>query len=142
MTNAYNHDLLFERVAIALEMCSEAPSAMGWTREDAVAVSSPSRDVSIVSGPEARTEYYRRRYAGCNTDNERRMVIGTALDELRDIRYAKRPKVDASTREGRLAIGRDKRPASVVAYVYGYTVRHIHNLRRAAREDDARQSVR
>ena len=63
-------------------------------------------------------------------------MIAEALDELRSIRYSRKPTVDRETLEGRLTIGRDPRPAHVVAYVYGFSVRHVHRLRADAKRFD------
>lgn len=78
----------------------------------------------------------RRKYDHAKDDPSRRVVITEALEELREGRYSKRSssEADLGTLEGRLRVGRDARPASVLAYVYGYSVRHIHRLRAEARK--------
>lgn len=74
-----------------------------------------------------------RRYVGCHDDVQRRAVIRDALEELRSIRYSRRPMVDRETVEGRLMIGRDPRPATTVAYIYGYSRQHVYKLRAEAK---------
>lgn len=138
------YDALFARVLVALEATSHAGSALGFTR--------PSAPDHLAQRPDPRRaptgdgdpphEFFRRRYAGCRTDTQRRRVVEDALAELRAIRYALRPKVNRDTLEGRLEIGRDPRPAGVVAYVYGFSERHIHRLRAQARSHDARTHQR
>lgn len=76
----------------------------------------------------------RRKYDQAKDDDERRAVIESALELLREGRYSKRVgSADMGTREGRLRVGRDPRPAGLLAYIYGYSVRHIHRLRKEAR---------
>jgi hypothetical protein len=83
--------------------------------------------------------HFRARYRSASTDEQRREVIGGALEELRELRYSKQPKIDTQTKEGRLKIGTDPRPVSVLAYVYGYSERHIHRLRAEARRLSVRR---
>lgn len=85
--------------------------------------------------------HYERRWNNCRDVERRKALIVEALNELRSIRYSRKPTVDRETREGKLIIGRDPRPANTVAYVYGFSVRHVHRLRAYAREVDSR-SVR
>ena len=84
---------------------------------------------------------FQRRYAGCTDDVQRRAVIRDALEELRSLRYSRKPMVDRDTVEGRLMIGRDPRPVRVVSYVYGYSERHVHRLRAEARRLDERREA-
>ena len=75
---------------------------------------------------------YRWAYRRAKTHEERRRLVREAEDELREIRYSRRPDIDTGTREGRLLIGRDQRPVRIVAKVYGYSERHVHRLRAEA----------
>lgn len=111
--------------------------------ELASTVSAPTAGPRVhVGKPEARLPghivaphlHYSTRYDGCRTDEQRRSVISDALTELREIRYSRRPTVDCQTLEGRLTVGRDPRPVSLLAYIYGYSERHIHRLRAEARK--------
>lgn len=77
----------------------------------------------------------RRKYDRATDDEARRTVIAEGLEELRQARYSKRTgAADMGTLEGRLRVGRDPRPAGLLAYIYGYSVRHIHRLRQEARK--------
>lgn len=132
-------DRLMHRVLVALNMASGVPSSMGWAHASATTRVSSSRSEAVPPrGPVVSdAERLARRYRGARDDATRRIVIQDALDELRSVRYSRRGKNDA-LKEARLEIGRDKRPASVVAYVYGYHRSHIYRLRaEAAREDHA-----
>jgi hypothetical protein len=81
--------------------------------------------------------HYALLYARATSDAYRRKIVGDALNELRSIRYAKKGG-HRDTREGRLLVGRDPRPIGTVAYVFGYTKRHVYRLRAEAKEHDAR----
>jgi hypothetical protein len=137
-------DALFARVVAQLEVTSNAASALGFTRPSAVEqlANRPDPRRAPTGDADPPHEFFKRRYAGCRTDKQRRSVIEDALAELRAIHYARRPKVDRNTLEGRLEIGRDPRPAGVVAYVYGFSERHIHRLRAQARSHDSRTGQR
>lgn len=135
-------DLLMQRILIELQLASTVTSSMGFTR-----TASPERtrhqhpDSKRPPGPQRTdAEHFDRRYRHARTDLQRRIIIREALDELRSIRYGRHAKSD-STLEARLEIGRDTRPASIVAYVYGYSRQHIYRLRAAAREADELRSV-
>ena len=126
-------DYAFNAIATRLELASGVPAA--------------TTDAQIITGTESKGSeppysdaphlHFRARYAGCRTDTQRRDVINDALSELRALRYAQSPSVDRDTIEGRMMIGRDPRPARTVAYVYGYSIRHIYNLRAEAKRRDA-----
>lgn len=121
-------------VLLALEQISVAPAG-------SIGYSSPGEDEDGGGGPPwhfAPHVHFRRRYESCTTDAGRREVLEEALEEIRRIRYARRPKIDAGTLEGRLTIGRDTRPARIVATVYGYSIQHVYRLRQQAREHDRR----
>lgn len=83
-------------------------------------------------------EKFKARYQGCRTDNHRREAIRDAAAELRAIRYSRKPDVDCQTLEGRLTVGRDTRPAHVVAHSYSYSIKHVYNLRKLAIAHDQR----
>lgn len=132
MTARAARDRLMHAVLVQLELASSASAA----QLERTAHGKPG-SIEPKWG-EAPARRFRWQYRHADDDADRDEIIAKALAELRRIRYAQRPKVDMETREGRLQIGRDPRPASVVAYVYGYSIRHVRRLRALARAEDRR----
>ena len=131
MTRDPARDRLMHAVLTKLELASTAKAQTLEAR-----TTQGKRSTSEPRHAGAPHRYFRWLYRSAKTDEEQREAIRKALAELRHLRYGRRPKVDMETREGRLEIGRDPRPASVVAYVYGYHVRHVRRLRALARAHD------
>lgn len=137
MNGTIDLDHLMRSVLARIELSSVVSAA---------AIQSADLEVTIVNGNlvassappyvDATHLFFARRYANCRTDDHRRAVIADAMAELRSIRYSRQPNVDRQTVEGRLKIGRDPRPVGTLAYVYGYSERHIHRLRAEARKHD------
>lgn len=131
-------DRVARRVRLALELVSDTSAA--------------SLGQHVKSGrPEDKTLHlveqpphiwFWRRYTHSHTEQTKRLVITEGLNELRALRYAKHPSVDCQTLDGRLTVGRDTRPAHIVAHAYGYTTRHVHRLRAEARKHDERTGKR
>lgn len=132
MTRDPARDRLMNHILAELELASTAKAA---TLEARTSQGKPSGNEPKSGGAPHR--YYRWLYfTNAKTDEDRRKALEAALQELRHIRFSRRPKVDMETAEGRLQIGRDPRPASVVAHVYGYSIRHVRRLRALARSRD------
>ena len=129
-------DLIMEAVLRELALTSVISAAS--TRDGARG----KPDSVLFNGVYAPHLRHLRHYNRCRTDAQRRECIAEALQELREIRYSRKPKVDCSTLEGRMEVGRDPRPASLVAYVYGYTVRHVRRLRAEAKARDSVPSAK
>lgn len=135
-------DGLMHVILVQLELASTEPASRmnpDPVHGSVAAVGAPQP----IDAPHLRL---RARYERATDDAERRDAIIAALAELRNLRYSRRPNVDLDTRDGRLAVGRDPRPVSVLTHVYGYSERHIYRLRKEARDHDAKvarsQSVR
>jgi hypothetical protein len=128
-------DGLFNAILTRLELISgTSAKAMGdYTTHAKAAGNSPPR-------VDTAHALLLRRFEGCNTDDERRLVIQAALEELRSARYARR-RGDRGTKQGRLEVGADPRPMSIVTMVYGYSERHVRRCRQEWREEQA-NSVR
>lgn len=127
-------DLQAQRVYTTLEMMSQVKAA---NLGQHVHQGKPgSTELALDERPPHDT--FRRRYDNCRTDSQRQTAVEEAHVQIKDARYSRHPTVDCQTLEGRLIVGRDTRPAEVVAHAYGYSVRHIHNLRAQARQHDAR----
>jgi hypothetical protein len=73
----------------------------------------------------------RARYRRARTNQEREALLEEARAELRSIRYARRAPAHA-TKEHRLMIGTDPRPADDVAYVWGCSTGHVYRCRKEA----------
>jgi hypothetical protein len=127
--NTRQLDALARATITALELVSTTKAS---TLEQKIHGGTDHNDAKLPQHIEAPHLYYRNRYEGCRTDEQRRNVIADALAELRHIRYSRRPTVDLQTREGRLTVGLDKRPLSVVAHSYSYSEQHVRRLRREA----------
>jgi len=85
---------------------------------------------------------FARRYNGCHTDRSRQEVIDWGNEQLIQTAYSKRRNIDLDTQEGRLMVGRDPRPVSIKAEVYGYSRQHIWRLEAKAKEHDRRNTKR
>lgn len=81
-------------------------------------------------------------YRQARTDADRRTAVEKAIQELCSLRYSRKAAVDCQTKEGRLAVGRDRRPTRIVAYAYGYSERHVKRLRAEARSYDEAEARR
>lgn len=143
MTDTIDLDKIMRSVLARIELVSVVPAAQ---------VKAAALEVTIVNGNpvasspppyvDATHLFLARRYAGCRTDDHKRAVIRDALAELRALRYSRHVDVDRETQDGRLQIGRDPRPVGTLAYVYGYSERHIHRLRAEARKHDKSKGYR
>lgn len=131
-------DRVADRVILTLELMSDVSAA---SLGQHVAQGKASDRILSLVGEPAHLRL-RRRYQGCRTDEQRELVIRDGLTEIKAARYARRATVDCQTLEGRLMVGRDTRPAHIVAYNFGYTVRHIHRMRDEARRYDERVARR
>lgn len=96
-------------------------------------------------GREARKSrgwrWYKREFMRATEPSYQRWLIREALDELASLRISAKPKIDLQTFEGRLEVGRDTRPTSVVAFQYGYSESHVRMLRRMAAANDAMETL-
>lgn len=131
----------FFQLLAELEVTSNAPSRMAWTRPTAPARSrgGGSQDSACPSGDSFPPHVeFRQRWERCRSDEQRQAVFAEAAERLRGIRFAPAQHVDLDTREGRLTVGRDARDVAVVAQAYGFSVRRVYQLRQEAREFDAR----
>jgi len=84
---------------------------------------------------DAPHEFFRRRYEGCRTDEQRREVVRAALRELGRIRRSSPPP--PRVRPTDEAIGRDSRPVPVVADEAGISQSRVYQLRREYRNKAA-----
>lgn len=132
------HDHLADRVYLALELVSDVAAA---SLGQHVSAGKPGHKI-LTMPTEPPHLRFRRRYDGCHTDTSRRAVIQDGLAELRELRYSRKPSVDCQTLEGRLTVGRDTRPAHVVAHQYGYSLGHVYRLRTEAQKYDQRHGRR
>lgn len=82
---------------------------------------------------------FKRDYEAALTPDQRSSVIRRGLDTLHAIRYSRR-SVDKSTLEGRMAVARDQRPASIVAKAYGISERTVYYWRAELKRSDRRAS--
>ena len=127
-------DVLFANVLVQIELASGVGASRSAAGDLQTTITTGKTDSGNAPPPsDAPHLHYARRYAGCRTDDHRRAVISDALEELKSLRYSRKPAVDRETLEGRLMIGRDPRPARVVAYVYGFSERHVYRLRAEAK---------
>lgn len=127
--HASDLDRLMGAVLVRLELASHttaASSDSGKIRHVKAGGNQPPR----VSTPHL---HFGRRYRTCRSDQERRVLIAEALEELRSLRYSRRAG-HSGTKEGRRLIGLDPRPISVLEHVYGYSKSHIYRLRREAQK--------
>jgi hypothetical protein len=138
VTNNFYLDGLASAIYTALELVSDVAAA---SLGQHVSSGKPGHKMLALVG-EPPHLHFRRRYDGCHTDESRRAVITDGLNEIKTIRYARKPSVDCQTLEGRLTVGRDTRPAAVVAHAFGYSLAHIYRLREEARRYDQRHGRR
>lgn len=116
-------DAIMSSVLAQLELASHASAA---STEGRVSHGKPGgNQPPPVSAPHL---HYERVYREARTDDQRRVLIECALEELRDIRYAKRKAVVA-TRELRIRIGLDPAAVSIVAHRYSCSKRHVYRCR-------------
>lgn len=135
-------DHLFANVLVRIELASGVKAVRYSAGEMGTTISIGRNGEGNEPPPsDAPHLSFQRRYAGCADDVQRRAVIRDALEELRSIRYSRKPMVDRDTVEGRLMIGRDPRPVMTVAYVYGLSRTTIYRLRAHAREIDGRMAA-
>lgn len=127
-------DKLMRAVLLEISIVSVTPAA-GQERTSAGKPGS-----KLLIGVDAPHLHLARQYRRATTLKDKRDLITAALECLRELRYSRRPPVDCQTRDGRLTVGRDPRPARIVAYVYGYSLRHIYRLRAEAKEHDRREA--
>lgn len=125
---------LAQLVYNALELVSDVGAA---SLGQHVSSGKPGHKILALVGEPPHLQF-RRRWDGCRTDRSRREVITDGLTELRELRYARKPNIDCQTLDGRLAVGRDTRPARIVAHAFGYSLGHVYRLREEARKYDQR----
>lgn len=126
-------DAAMRKVRTELELVSTVPAASG---EYTTRGKAGSR---LLLGVDAPHLEFVRAYGRARSDSERAEVIAAGEEEYRSLRFSRRPVVDCQTLEGRLLVGRDPRPVGDVAFVYGYSVRHVHRLRAFARDYESRE---
>lgn len=125
-------DWLATRILLDLEMLSDVGAA---SLGQHVKAGKPGHKIlSMVA--EAPHLMFGRRYIGCHTDESRRAVIRDGIAEIKAARYSRSPTLDLQTLDGQRQVGRDTRPAWIVAYEYGVDQRTVYRWRAAAKKYD------
>jgi hypothetical protein len=124
-----NLEKLMQAVLTQLELASHVSS----TRFDTPNIHHGKASAVAPPRVDAPHILLRARFDGCRTDSQRQAVISDAERELSEIRFSKRAPAHA-TKEHRLMIGTDPRPAKDAARIWSCSVEHVYRCRKEAKQ--------